>query len=199
MNGQKRAEASSWARRDRQRQYDFPTFPKGGVARPVTIHLGVMTYNLTGAEALELLNRGILRGIAQQASDEQYFCHRCQHRWRGRAEARCPDCLARDWMEYLLLRCSHCEAVFESEQIRYAIGTISYGKGKTENDLCPPYELFPLCPYCGKAHWSPGEEERVREMRQQAARRAARLRLLFLGLALAAILLLGLFFVTGVQ
>ena len=41
-----------------------------------------------------------------------------------------------------------------------------------EAQLCPPYELFPLCPYCGTAHWCPAEDARVGELRMQAVRRA---------------------------
>src|SRR2546428_1348471 len=78
----------------------------------------------------------------------------------------CPHCQARDWREYLLLRCQHCHAVFASEQIRYEIGSLQYGDGA----LCPPYELFPLCPYCGKAEWCPAEEVRLWNVRDRAAR-----------------------------
>src|SRR5712692_4245548 len=68
--------------------------------------------------------------------------------------------------EYLLLRCQYCHAVFESEQIRYEVGSLQYGDGA----LCPPYELFPLCPYCGKAEWCPAEEVRLWNVRDRAAR-----------------------------
>jgi hypothetical protein len=55
-----------------------------------------------------------------------------------------------------------------------------YGRSKAvkENGLCPPYELFPLCPYCRRAHWCPSEEHRVYELRIQAARRVGMLRIM---------------------
>jgi hypothetical protein len=68
----------------------------------------------------------------------------------------------------LLLRCQHCHAIFESEQIRDEVGSLQYGDGA----LCPPYELFPLCPYCGKAEWCPAEETRLWNVRDKAARMA---------------------------
>lgn len=190
-----RKEASAWARRDRQRYYDFPEFFPG---RPVRIDLIEIAYTLTPQQVRELVRHGLLRGIAPEAEGGQaYFCHRCHHHWQksaGKAQgvpSHCPECQAADWSEYLLMRCMHCNAVFESEQIRYTIGSLTYGRGKTGEDLCPPYELFPLCPYCGKAHWSQAEEERVGELREQAAQRATVTRLLLFGVLLVTVAIIG--------
>jgi len=132
------------------------------------------------------------------------YCHRCHHRWFstplrssfGEATTHnevCPACQASDWNEYLLLRCTHCRAVFESEQIRYEIGSYTYGAEKSRKDgaLCPPYELFPLCPYCGTAHWCPAEEIRVHDLRERAAEQAARVRMVWIGVAVFAVMLAG--------
>lgn len=167
---------SSGARRDRQRHYAFPDFHE---ARPVSIDLVNFTYTLSPEEAHTLQQQGLLRGVA--AGNEDYYCHRCFHHWSSATSGRkslpdfCPRCKATDWSEYLLLRCIHCTAVFESEQIRYEVGSINYGRGNGQGEarLCPPYELFPLCPYCGTAHWCPSEDVRVNELRVEAMRRAA--------------------------
>src|SRR5205085_11475581 len=138
----------------------------------------------------------MLRGVAPESPDDrENYCHRCHHRWTPsskRSSSRpwedfCPSCKAGDWREYLLLRCARCSAVFESEQIRYEIGTYNYGDGT----LCPPYELFPLCPYCGSSGWCPAEDARVSTLRAQAARRAARLRVILISIAVVVILVLG--------
>jgi hypothetical protein len=194
-----RQAASSWARRDRQRYYDFPDFVPG---HPVHIDLIDIAYTLSQQQARELVRHGLSRGVAPETEEHAYFCHRCHHRWQASTahSARqtanglptvCPNCQAPDWAEYLLLRCMHCNAVFESEQIRNTIGSLSYGKGRSDADLCPPYELFPLCPYCGTAHWSQAEEERVGELRQRAARQAARMRMFMFALLLLVIVALG--------
>src|SRR5947199_10552422 len=163
------AEVTPSARRDRQRHYAFPVLR---IDQPVSVNLFDMTYQLSSADAHTLLEQGMLRGVAPENRLQEYYCHRCRHRWRIAYREQsakktlplvCPQCFAADWPEYLLLRCIHCRAVFESEQIRYAIGTYTYGKGALakKGGLCPPYELFPLCPYCGTARWCPAEEERV--------------------------------------
>jgi hypothetical protein len=104
-----------------------------------------------------------------------HSCHRCQHRWvpaEGGArrtrlwELICPSCKANNWGEYLLLRCVHCCAVFESEQIRDPLGPAA---GK----LFTPYDLFPLCPCCGTARWCPGEEARLDAIRRQPPHRSS--------------------------
>ncbi|HEX6555704.1 MAG TPA: hypothetical protein VF026_23290, partial [Ktedonobacteraceae bacterium] len=119
------------------------------------------------SEVRRLKEQGMLRGAKAPSMTGTYYCHRCHHHWQADSRpAFCPNCKARDWREYLLLRCQHCHAVFESEQIRYEVGTLQYGDGS----LCPPYELFPLCPYCGKAEWCPAEENRLWNVRDRAAR-----------------------------
>ena len=197
----KSGEVSPGARRDRQRHYSFPDLSDDV---PVRIDLGDITYDLTSGEAQALRERGMLRGVAPEAqgkrddnlatwSNYPRHCHRCHHKWtlaslRGRGPVDvCPACKASDWGEYLLLRCAHCRAVFESEQIRDEVGTFSYGSGA----LCPPYELFPLCPYCGASGWCPAEDARVEVLRARAARRAAVLRIVSFGLVALVVIVLG--------
>jgi DnaJ-class molecular chaperone len=144
-------------------------FPALNDNQPAQIDLGEITYLLSPSEVRRLKELGMLRGSQAPSIAETYYCHRCHHRWQATARPTlCPQCRARDWQEYLLLRCQHCHAVFESEQIRDEIGSLRYGDSK----LCPPYELFPLCPSCGKAEWCPAEEERLWNVRDRAARRA---------------------------
>ncbi len=195
------SEVSPSARRDRQRHYDFPDMQNG---RPVHIDLIDTAYTLSAGETRTLQQQGMLRGIAPEAADSTYYCHRCRHRWQTTSTRNrngesdfprfCPKCHASDWPEYLLLRCIHCSAVFESEQIRYEIGSYTYGNGKHANampDLCPPYELFPLCPYCGTARWCPAEDARVEELRLHSAKRAAMMRMVWIGVTVFAIVVLG--------
>ncbi|HET8853088.1 MAG TPA: DnaJ domain-containing protein [Ktedonobacteraceae bacterium] len=157
-------DVSPAARRDRQRSYAFPTLSDDA---PAQIDLGELTYLLSAREVRRLKERGMLRGAKAPSMTGAYYCHRCHHRWQTASlPAFCPHCQARDWREYLLLRCQHCHAVFESEQIRYEVGSLQYGDG----GLCPPYELFPLCPYCGKARWCPAEEARLWNVRDRASR-----------------------------
>ena len=196
--GQK-AGVSPGARRDRQRHYAFPDVK---LRQSLSINLGDMSYALSPAEAQELLQQGLLRGVAPLTQDAVNYCHRCRAHWKppaGREQmARaCPTCKAPDWAEYLLLRCTHCHAIFESEQIRYAIGAYMYGQSEAvkKTGLCPPYELFPLCPYCGTSGWCPAEDARVDILREQAARRAARLRIVVLSLAVVIVVVLGAFIV----
>ena len=180
-----KAAVSAGARRDRQRHYAFPAMKPG---QSLSIDLVNMSYTLSSAEAQKLMQQGLLRGVASQTKDTFCYCHRCHARWKPVTDRQqmvtssrsCPTCMAPDWAEYLLLRCTHCQAVFESEQIRYTIGAYMYGKSEAvkKTGLCPPYELFPLCPYCGRAHWCPSEENRVYELRVQAARRIAMLRII---------------------
>jgi curved DNA-binding protein CbpA len=201
---QRSPEVSPHARRDRQRYYDFPEL--SGAA---TIYLGPTIYGLSAEQAALLKEQGLLRGAApvgvardqalympvseheRAARLDVHYCHRCRHRWPVRssdagARSSCPRCHAQDWAEFLLLRCVHCRAVFESEQIRYEIGDYRYGDGR----LCPPYELFPLCPYCGRARWCPAEDERVAALRAAAARRRGLFFLLALGLVLIVVVAL---------
>ncbi len=65
----------------------------------------------------------------------------------------------------MLLRCIHCHAIFESEEIRDKI----LGGGQPYN----PYELFPLCPNCRRSEWCPAENARIDVLRAAAARRRA--------------------------
>jgi hypothetical protein len=192
-----RVTVSPSARRDRQRHYDFSDFQAG---RPVSIDLINFAYTLSPADAQTLQQQGVLRGEAAPFGHEDYSCHRCSHHWSATTPGKksrpdfCPKCKATDWSEYLLLRCIHCTAVFESEQIRYEVGSLNYGKGSAlgEAQLCPPYELFPLCPYCGTAHWCPSEEARVSALRVQAGRRAASMRAaMWISVAVVLILVVG--------
>lgn len=196
------------ARRDRQRHYAFPDLTEG---HAVQVNLGDTSYHLSADEARTLQQQGMLRGIAPQATQQTgqdalhpFMCHRCHHSWTPASphaglqtqEDICPACKARDWADYLLLRCLHCCAIFESEQIRDEVGSYNYGNG----DLCPPYELFPLCPYCGTSGWCPAEDARVDELRAQAARRAALLRLVWLAaLLVVVIIVLGVVLVNVVR
>jgi DnaJ-class molecular chaperone with C-terminal Zn finger domain len=144
----------------------FPVFSDGA---PAQIDLGAVTYLLSAREVRRLKEEGMLRGAKTPSTGGTYYCHRCRHQWQATARpTSCPNCKAQDWNEYLLLRCQHCHAVFESEQIRYEVGTLRYGN----STLCPPYELFPLCPSCGKAQWCPAEEERLWNVRDRSARKA---------------------------
>ncbi len=198
------------ARRDRQRHYAFPDIRNGQAAE---FDLGDVSYSFSPTEAQVLMQQGMLRGVVDVGmhiiapkTDTERYCHRCHHRWipapiRNRPDGTpsffnqseeqiCPACRSDDWDEYLLLRCVHCCAVFESEQIRYEVGSINYGDGS----LCPPYELFPLCPYCGVSGWCPAENARVSALRAEAARRAARVRLVWLSLAVLVLVLGGVMF-----
>ena len=189
------SEVSPSARRDRQRHYDFPVLQD---KRATHVDLIDIAYDLSPDEACTLQHEGLLRGDVPETQDSAYYCHRCHHHWhptqngiRGNVlPLFCPKCQASDWMEYLLLRCVHCTAVFESEQIRYEVGTHMYGNGNKAG-LCPPYELFPLCPYCGTARWCPAEDARVADLRQRQAARAARMRMVWIGVTLFAIVVLG--------
>ncbi|HZU00257.1 MAG TPA: DnaJ domain-containing protein [Ktedonobacteraceae bacterium] len=191
------SEVSPSARRDRQRYYDFPDLQSD---RPTRVDLIDIAYTLSHNEAHILREQGMLRGVAPETEGAKYYCHRCHHLWpiapaRRQGESQelprsCPNCHATDWAEYLLLRCVHCCAIFESEQIRYEIGTYNYSTGNT-SDLCPPYELFPLCPYCGTARWCPAEDTRVNELRLCAARHAAMLRVVWMSAIVVAVIFLG--------
>lgn len=195
------SKTSSSARRDRERAYDFPNIRKG---TPVTITLLDMDYTLSPVEAQTLQEQGLLRGVAAENRQHDFHCHRCKHSWRvspvqlvdeRHLPLFCPNCHASDWAEYLLLRCVHCCAVFESEQIRNQVGSVSYGQhnapANSSSSLCPPYELFPLCPYCGGAHWCPAEETRVSQLRARLAKRAAFMRMVWLGVMLCVIIAIG--------
>ncbi|MBE3558335.1 MAG: J domain-containing protein [Ktedonobacteraceae bacterium] len=188
-----RADVSARARRDRRRYYDFPLFHDG---QPMRIDMIDIIYTLSANEARVLVQQGMLRGVAPETGEHTFFCHRCHHHWHAAPAKKhaerwdvprlCPQCGAIDWPEYLLLHCSHCNAIFESEQIRYEIGSLKYGKKEVADlaALCPPYELFPLCPYCGRAHWCPAEELRLQAVRQRLARQTLLLRIFWISIAI---------------
>jgi hypothetical protein len=171
------SEGSLRARRDRTRPYAFPTLR--GEA-PVRFTLGEITFDLSRQE-VRTLQQGWLYGSEAGATGAlppdvrattPHQCHRYHHHWMpaegGPRRVRlweliCPACKANDWGTYLLLRCVHCQVIFESEQIREPFGPAA---GK----LSTPYELFPLCPCCGAARWCPAEEARLEALRRGATR-----------------------------
>ena len=195
---------SPGARRDRQRHYDFPSFAPD---KTVRIHLGDIDYALSASQTQQLVRDGLLRGVAARTKGQQYFCHRCHHHWNDEQESYgakklphfCPKCHVTDWSEYLLLRCMHCCAVFESEQIRYEIGSYFYAQRNVpdKTGLCPPYELFPLCPYCGTARWSQSENARVSGLRKKADQQALMRRLIWISIVVIGLLLVGLLLFRG--
>lgn len=160
---------------------------------PLVLHLNTLDYRLTPAQAERLRLTGIVRGLMSEpitsASGSSYYCQRCRHSWSASTAAKaptaCPACHAQDWAEYLLLHCSHCQAVFVSPEIRDAL------RG---NALYNPYELFPLCPHCRRSQWCPAENERVARLRAAAARRNALLMSGAVGVCLVLAVLLALVF-----
>ena len=190
---------SKAARRDSQRVYVFPDL-SSPLSAPLKLNLGDISYQLWQDDIYILKQEGILRGVADQsagrlsqasAQSPENYCHRCHHRWApGAGQSRassvssnivCPACKASDWAEYLRLRCAHCHAVFESDEIRDKM----LGEGRLYN----PYELFPLCPNCRRSQWCPAENARVDALRTAAARRRA---ILWLSVVVIAVLLVGL-------
>ncbi len=133
----------------------------------LTISLEGISCQLSSAQAESLKWDGLLRGtMASADAADLYHCNRCHHRWSARGSARpanCPACHAGDWAEYLLLRCTHCQAIFASRELRDPL------RG---NVLYHPYELFPLCPNCRRSQWCPAENSRVQRLRAAAARRS---------------------------
>jgi curved DNA-binding protein CbpA len=188
---------SMGTKRDDRRAYAFPDLDSSPLIQ-IKFSLGDASYQLWPDDVLILKNQGILRGFANQSNGglaklsserPENFCHRCHHRWvMGMEQSRslagisrivCPACKAYDWAEYLLLRCIHCHAVFESEEIRDKI----LGGGR----LYYPYELFPLCPNCRRSEWCPSENARIDALRTAAARRRA---ILWMSVAVIAVLLI---------
>ncbi len=197
-----RSETASRVRRDGQRRF---LFPKLSPEQPASLDLVDGQYELSVEQARTLLQSGVLRGLLTKPTRGAYICHRCHHHWSVSSEGGkrerprfCPKCQALDWDEYLLLRCVHCTAVFESEQIRYEIGSLSYGSEQkgTEGRLCPPYELFPLCPQCSRSHWCPAEDQRVALLRAEVARHAAILRAIWF-LAAVVVVIIAVLVFTG--
>jgi DnaJ-like protein len=189
--------SSRAARRDNQGAYVFPDLSVPSSA-PLKLNLGDISYELWPDDVHILKHEGILRGLANQSTGGQpltsaqrseNYCHRCHHRWTpGAGQSRviltssgivCPACKASDWAEYLLLRCVHCHAVFESAEIRDKI----LGGSRLYN----PYELFPLCPNCRRSQWCPAENVRVDALRAAAARRRA---ILWMSVVVVAVLLI---------
>ena len=170
------------------RRFAFPALDTTG-ASTIDFVVDGFSYKLWPDDALLLKRNGILHGIAPDAKqDSSHYCHRCHHRWTASAQAnmRCPQCKAGDWAEYLLLRCAHCHAVLESQEIRDTMrGNRPYF----------PYELFPLCPNCRRSQWCASENERVAVLRAADARRRT---LLFAGsLVFLIIVVAVLFFITS--
>lgn len=148
-----------------QGRFAFPDLRETPVST-LLISLEGIVYRLSSAQAESLKWDGLLRGSAPVAdADAFYHCQRCHHRWSARGNgqpATCPKCHAGDWAEYCLLRCSHCQVVFASQELRDPL----HG-----NNLYHPYELFPLCPNCRRSHWCPAENARVQALRAATARR----------------------------
>jgi DnaJ domain len=165
-------------RRDNQRAYAFLDL-NASPQTQLKLTLGDVSYHLWPDDIYCLKNEGILRGVANQsnggltdssAQHPENYCHRCHHRWiavssSAKSHTICPSCKASDWAEYMLLRCVHCHAIFESEEIRDKI----LGGGQLYN----PYELFPLCPNCRRSEWCPSENARIDALRAASARRRA--------------------------
>jgi hypothetical protein len=154
-------------------------FPHLSDTASAIIHLKPMTYSLSAQEVSILRRQGMLRGIASQAGSGACYCHRCQHCWAVPDAHRhlythslpsiCPRCHAIDWSDFLLLRCCHCTAIFESEgPIREQM--IEKQKGR----LFFPYELYPHCPSCKQSQWCAAEEERLTTQRAVANQQALR-------------------------
>jgi hypothetical protein len=179
--------------RDNQRAYAFPDLTASPVVQ-IKLNLGDVSYELWPDDVYCLKNEGVLRGIANQSSGglahtsaqhPENYCHRCYHRWvpfssSAKSRTICPSCKASDWAEFMLLRCVHCHAIFESEEIRDKI----LGGGQLYN----PYELFPLCPNCRRSEWCPAENARIDALRAAAARRRA---ILWMSVFAIAVLIIG--------
>ncbi len=173
-----------------QGRYVFPDLSIPQTA-PVTFKLAETVYQLTPEQAEHLQWDGLLRGVLSDAtmtpSGASYCCQRCHHSWSvptaTEVPLSCPVCHARDWAEYLLLRCTHCQAVFASAEIHDPL----HGDA-----LYHPYELFPLCPHCRRSQWCPAENKRVSTLRAAAARRNALLTVSLVGICLLLIVVIAL-------
>ena len=148
-----------------QGRFAFPDLRETPTSTLIIVLEG-LAYHLSSAQAESLKWDGLLRGSAPVADvDAFYHCQRCHHRWSAHGSAHpalCPACHAEDWADYLLLRCTHCQAVFASRELHDPL----HG-----NSLYHPYELFPLCPHCRRSQWCPAENSRVQTLRAAAARR----------------------------
>lgn len=179
--------------RDDRRAYSFPDLNTLYLAH-INFTLGEVSYQLGPDDIDRLRNDGILRGMANLSNGgltgtstqhPENYCHRCHHRWiavasSAKSRTICPLCKASDWAEFLLLRCVHCQAIFESEEIRDKI--LSGGQ------LYNPYELFPLCPNCRRSEWCPAENARIEALRAASARRRA---ILWMSIFAIAVLVIG--------
>jgi hypothetical protein len=179
--------------RDNQRAYAFPDLDATPLTS-ITLQLGNVRYLLLPDDIYCLKHEGILQGVADQSNgglaltstqQPENYCHRCHHHWLSSSSARasrtiCPSCKASDWAEYMLLRCTHCHAIFESDEIRDKI----LGGGQ----LYHPYELFPLCPNCRRSEWCPAENARIDALRAANARRRA---ILWMSMFVIAVLIIG--------
>lgn len=173
--GQSYAQASSAAKQAaHDARFAFPDLNDdlSTPANPVEFTLEGCSYTLWPDDARLLRQQGMLRGsMAEPAglpARSRYFCHRCHARWNTPGKdgppAFCPTCQARDWADFLLLRCQHCHAVFESRDLRDKL---------RDGQLYNPYELFPLCPNCRRPQWCPAEDARVYRLQAAEARRRA--------------------------
>lgn len=186
FTGSAMADGNKGSSHSEQGRFAFPDllFPASSTT---TFSLEEIVYQLSSMQAETLQIEGILRGktleTARTDSSVSSYCHRCHHRWSGQqgsVSMTCPVCHARDWAEYLLLRCVHCQAVFESREIHDPL------RGDA---LYYPYELFPLCPHCRRSQWCPAENVRVNALRAAAARRAVFLWMGMIGGAVVLIVL----------
>ena len=176
------------ARAGGDKRFAFPTLDTTG-ASTADFAIEGFPYKLWPDDALLLKQNGILQGIApDREQGNSHYCHRCHHRWTATPQStmRCPQCKASDWAEYLLLRCSHCHAVFESREIR--------DKMRGDKPYFP-YELFPLCPNCRRSQWCATENQRVAVLRAAEARRRALFALGTLAFLIAVVAVL--FFITS--
>ena len=180
------------SRDDPEGRFAFPEM-SAEMSASVAFKVENIPYQLASAQAERLWWEGLLRGNMAEPfttlAGQFFVCHRCHNRWQAGARGisspplTCPACHASDWSEYLLLRCTHCHAVFESKEIHDPL------RG---NALYYPYELFPLCPHCRRSQWCPAENGRVDALRAAANRRAA---LLWGGIfCICALLLAGVMF-----
>ena len=153
-------------------RFAFPDLDDALINSAVEFTLEGCSYTLWPDDARLLRQQGALRGSMSEPAGmpgrTRYFCHRCHARWNAPAKDGapdfCPTCKARDWADFLLLRCQHCRAVFESRDLRDKL------RG---GQLYNPYELFPLCPNCRRPQWCPAEDARVYHLQAAEARRRA--------------------------
>jgi hypothetical protein len=178
--------------RSEQGQYAFPDLNTRPLSA-ISFKLEKTLYQLSALQAEQLQLDGMLRGVRSGPADTTsaggaYQCQRCGHRWSDSIAqsppSTCPACHAQDWAEYLLLRCTHCQAVFASKEIHDPL------RG---NSLYYPYELFPLCPHCRRSQWCPAENQRITSLRLAANRRATLLWSSLIGVCVLVVALVAVF------